>query len=254
MTMLQMSDVTFDRGGERVLDGVSLRVEAGRSVCLLGPSGCGKTTTLRLALGSLRPTSGTIVNEFRRPAPVFQDSRLLPWRTTLENIAFGARALGLGRGDRLRAARETAARLGLTPADLTKYPHELSGGMRRRAALGRALALDPDLLLLDEPFSALDVGLRAELRDLVGGLIVERGIAVVMVTHDMVEAASLADVILVMSSKPARVVRESAIPVPVDRRDEAFAMETAAALARDPAAARALGRDRASQGPETSRQ
>jgi len=239
--MLRMIDVVFARGAERVLDLVSLEVPAGRAVCLLGPSGCGKTTTLRLAAGSLRPTSGVVSNDFGRTAQVFQDSRLLPWRTTRDNIAFGTRALGMGRSEGRAIAEATAVRLGLAPADLNKFPHELSGGMRRRAALGRALAIDPDLMLLDEPFSALDVGLRSELRDLVRGAADERGVATILVTHDVVEAVSFADEILVLSPKPARVVHRRVVDTPAIERDEAFAMETAADLLREPETARALG-------------
>lgn len=238
---LRMTDVVFARGAERVLDGVSLIAEPGRSMCVLGPSGCGKTTLLRLALGTLRPAAGEVANGFRRQAPVFQDSRLLPWRTALDNIAFGARALGTPRAERRAIAAATAERLGLARSDLGKYPHELSGGMRRRVAFGRALAIDPDLLLLDEPFSALDVGLRAELRGLVRGLADERGTAIVLVTHDVVEAVSLADEILVLSPKPARIVHRRLVETPASERDESFAMETAADLLREPETARALG-------------
>jgi NitT/TauT family transport system ATP-binding protein len=240
--MLTLDSIVVRHDGRPTLDGVSLTVAPGAVAGLLGPSGAGKTTLLQIAAGLRRPDAGAVSNGFARTAIVFQEPRLLPWRTALANIAFGLKALGSPRAARRERAERLAARLGLTAADTRKYPHELSGGMRQRVAIGRALAVEPDLLLLDEPFSALDVGLRRELQDLVRGLIDERGLAALFVTHDIAEAARLADGLIVLSPVPARVVHHSRIERPFAERDDAFVFETAAAFLRAPAVATAFGR------------
>jgi len=195
-------------GITEVLDQVSLMVRAGEVVALVGPSGCGKTTLLHLAAGLLDVIDGRVENGFDGHAVMFQESRLLPWLGALENIAWGLKALGVALEVRLEAAAALGAEAGLSEDDLDKYPHTLSGGMRQRVALARALAVRPRLLLLDEPFSALDMGLRRELQDLLVREIRARHLAVLLVTHDLTEAVRLSHRILVMAPEPGRIVYE----------------------------------------------
>lgn len=203
--MLVVQGLSFAYGDEPVLADIDLRVEPGRIIALCGPSGCGKSTLLRLLAGLLRPAAGAIENSFPRVACVFQEPRLLPWRTAAENIAFGMKAFGTTGSTRRATATALLRRLRLEGAG-GRYPHELSGGMRQRVALGRALAVDPGLMLLDEPFSALDVGVRRELQTLLRTLLAERGLAAVFVTHDLAEALRIGDELIVMSPAPGRVV------------------------------------------------
>ncbi|MGO1233514.1 MAG: ABC transporter ATP-binding protein [Marinobacter sp.] len=231
--MLRFEDVSLDLGPNAVLAGVNLTVAAGESVCLVGPSGCGKTSLLRLASGVVDATAGQVSNHFTTTAAVFQEARLLPWRRLLDNIALGLKARGVPRRTRLARARELAAQVGL--ADYHEhFPHELSGGMQQRVALARALAVDADFLLLDEPFSALDVGLRSEAQDLVERLVVDQGIATLMVTHDLTEALRLAHRIVVISGSPGTVVFEHPVTTPFAERSPAWLYEEAGHLLRQP--------------------
>lgn len=207
--MLRLRSISHDYGQGAVLEHVTLELAPGRVLALTGPSGCGKSTLLHMAAGLLAPVAGDVENTFRRTACVFQEPRLLPWRTARENIAFGLKALGLGGAARRSRAEALAQRLGLGDA-VAKYPHQLSGGMRQRVALGRALAVEPDLLLLDEPFGALDAGRRAELQEMLLGLLRERGLAALLVTHDVGEAELLGDEMLVLSGAPGRVLERRA--------------------------------------------
>ncbi|MGE4423126.1 MAG: ATP-binding cassette domain-containing protein [Pseudodesulfovibrio sp.] len=240
--MLTWENVSHDYGAGPVLADVGLRVPPGEVLALAGRSGCGKTSLLNMAAGLLAPTSGRVANTFSHTACVFQEPRLLPWRRTVDNIAFGLKALGTPRAERLASARRLAERMGLAPCDLEKYPGALSGGMRQRASLARALAVEPDLLLLDEPFSALDVGLRRELQDLVRSLIDERGLAAVFVTHDLAEAVRMSDRIVILAPSPGRVVLEQRIPEPFAARDADFVRRTTDRLLAAPAVRAAFGR------------
>lgn len=217
-----------------MLEDIALNVGEGEAVALVGPSGCGKTTLLNLAAGLLTPWEGTIASSFARPAMMFQQPRLLPWKRTLANIGLGLKARGVGRAERDRQAAELAARMGLTADDLAKFPGALSGGMQSRAALARAFAVGPDLLLLDEAFSALDIGLKSELYALLAGERAAHGSAVLMITHDLMEAVRLADRILVMSGSPGRIVAEHRVDTPVAARDEAWVFARTAEFIRWP--------------------
>ncbi len=180
--MLELKHITHAYGDSRVLWDFSLTLAPGERLALMGPSGVGKTTALRIALGLLKPDSGTAENRFRKTAAVFQEPRLLPWRTAAENVN-----LVLSDDPATMAlARDWLTGLGLGEAG-DKYPRELSGGMQQRVSLARALAAEGDLLVLDEPFKALDRQLRQQVMARVG----ETGGAILLVTHDEEEAQAL---------------------------------------------------------------
>jgi len=217
---------------DEVLSGIDFRVRAGEVVALVGPSGCGKTTLLHLAAGLLTVQQGRVDSGFASTAFMFQQPRLLPWKSALDNVALGLKAAGVKRAERHFRARALALRLGLAHRDLDKFPHQLSGGMQSRVALARALVLAPELLLLDEPFSALDVGLKEELYRLLLDHQAERGMGVLMITHDLMEAVRLSDAILVMAPAPGRIVCE--LDRPAARRDDAWVYRHTAELLQVP--------------------
>jgi NitT/TauT family transport system ATP-binding protein len=207
---------TFPVRGDRgavftALQDVDLDVRAGEFLCLVGPSGCGKSTLLDLLGGLTAPTSGRVLVDGRPvegPGPdrgiVFQQYALLPWRTARGNVEFGLEATGVPRRERAGRAREYLDLVGLTGFE-SRYPHELSGGMKQRVALARSLAFDPDILLMDEPFGALD----AQTRDLLQAELLriwERtGKTVVFITHGIDEAVFLGQRVAVMTSRPGRI-------------------------------------------------
>jgi NitT/TauT family transport system ATP-binding protein len=206
------------RNGVVALDGVSLTVRRGEFVCLVGASGCGKTTLLSLVAGLDQPSAGTMQVE-GRTALMFQESALLPWRTAVQNVELALKLGGVPRRQRREQALEFLRLVHLSDfAD--KRPHELSGGMRQRVALARALAQRADILLMDEPFGALDAITRDVLHDELERVVQERGLTVVFVTHNVREASRLGDRIVLLSSRPGRVVAEFDVPVARPRRIE----------------------------------
>jgi NitT/TauT family transport system ATP-binding protein len=225
---IALEQVGFGLGGVAIYDALSFDVKPAEFVCLLGPSGCGKSTALRL-IGDLLPVQeGTILVEGRRPAEawerlayVFQSPRLLPWKDALDNAAFGLemRAPAMPAGERRGRAARQLERMGIG-RDAHKMPSMLSGGERQRVAIARALALEPDIILMDEPFSALDPSTRARLRQQLVQLWQETGKTILFVTHDVDEALTLADRIIVLSPKPARVVQIIDVPAPRPRMVE----------------------------------
>ena len=239
---LELRDVSVafpGRGGPArpVLDGLNLRVAEGEIVSLIGPNGCGKSTLLRVIAGLLPPTNGTALVDGRPidgPDPriglVFQEHRLLPWRTVARNVAYPLELAGWPRAARDARVGELLGRVGLE-ASADVIPSRLSGGMRQRAALARALALEPEVLLLDEPFSALDAMTRdrfnVELLDLWGRL----RTTIVVVTHSIPEAIFLGDRVVVLSGRPGRVLADIAVRLPrpraLARMDESIASGTA---------------------------
>ncbi len=208
--MLSFRRVGWSMGATRILHDVDLGVRGGEIVVLVGPSGVGKTTVLRLAAGLITATCGCVESETERVAMVFQEPRLLPWETALDNAALPLEAAGLKRAPARQVASRWLERLALSPADRQKRPAELSGGMKARVAIARAFVGEPDLVLMDEPFANLDRTLRADLQDLIRCLVDETGVGVLFVTHDLSEAARLADRVVALSGRPARVTADFA--------------------------------------------
>ncbi len=205
----------------KVLEDIHIAAAAGELICILGPSGCGKSTLLKLLSGFIPPIAGEMRLNDRpiiRPGPdrcvVFQEDALFPWLTVAENIAFGLR----GKGKDRRTVRMEVDRF-LSLVGLTPYrdylPREISGGMKQRVALARVLILAPQVLLMDEPFASLDAQAREEMQNLLLSLWAKLSHTILFVTHDVVEAAALADRILVMDKNPGRIRAD--IPVALDR-------------------------------------
>lgn len=218
-------DFPGPRGVVAALRGVTFSVRDREFVSIVGPTGCGKTTLLKSLAGLRHPTRGSIQ---RIPEPgddrpetalVFQDHGLFPWLTIVDNVAFGLEARGTGRAERRRRAEAILATLGLG-GFARAYPHQLSVGMRQKAALARALLLDPQALLLDEPFASVDFQTRLLLHEELLRLWTGSRRTVVFVTHDLEEAVLLGDRVIVLTGRPARVREEIAIPLARPRRLE----------------------------------
>ncbi len=210
-------------GGLQALDGVSFSVQRQEFVCVVGPSGSGKTTLLRCLAGLLRPTEGEVIFEGERLAGprrrigfVFQEANLMPWRTAAENVALPLELLGVRRQEAQRRSQDLIELVGLEGFE-SVYPRDLSGGMAQRVAIARALIHDPDLLLLDEPFGALDALTRERMAAELLRIWSAKTKTVVMVTHSIPEAVLLADRVLVLGPRPGRVRLDLAIPLPRPR-------------------------------------
>jgi NitT/TauT family transport system ATP-binding protein len=205
--------------GPLVLDDVNLSIETGEFVCLLGASGCGKSTLLNLIAGLDRPTTGTIDVPAEGAAVMFQESALMPWLTARQNVELALRLRGVPRAARRTEALELLDTVNLADA-AEKRPHELSGGMRQRVALARALAQDRPVLLMDEPFAALDAITRDLLHEELERVWRRTGRTIVFVTHNVREAARLGQRVVLLSSRPGRVAGEWRIAETVGRRIE----------------------------------
>ncbi|MGV6848937.1 MAG: ABC transporter ATP-binding protein [Marinibacterium sp.] len=209
-----------------------LTLEPGTFTALIGPSGCGKSTLLNVVAGFTAPTDGAVQVDGRQvsaPHPsvgvIFQNFALFPWFTARGNVEFALKRFGLKKHDRRERALEALAEVGLAD-HAEKFPGQLSGGMKQRVAIARTLAADPDVLLMDEPFGALDAQTRLRMHELLTGIWMKRRKTVLFVTHDVDEALRLADVIYVMSTSPGRIIEKVPVdlqrPRPVDRMGTDF--------------------------------
>ncbi|MDQ8733781.1 ABC transporter ATP-binding protein [Paenibacillus sp. LHD-38] len=219
LELQQLSHVYVnDKGASLAVERIELTVERGEFISLVGPSGCGKTTVLSLLAGLFPPTKGQVLLNGERvigPSPkvgyMLQQDYLFPWRSIKENAAIGLEVSGRKTEKALQAVEDLLNELGL-PDSSRKYPHELSGGMRQRVALARTLATEPEVLLLDEPFSALDLHIKLQLEDLVHQTLKRLGKTAVLVTHDLAEAAAMSDRVIVLGRNPGHIRREVVIP------------------------------------------
>jgi NitT/TauT family transport system ATP-binding protein len=204
-----------------VIEGMDLRIDAGEFLAVLGPSGCGKSTLLRMIAGLSAPDDGRIVTEPEQfqTAFVFQDAHLLPWRTVLDNAALPLELMGIGREERNAKAQLALAQVGLTEAE-SRYPAQLSGGMRMRVSLARALVTEPRLLLMDEPFAALDEITRFNLEVQLRELWQRRGMTVIFVTHSISEAAFLANRAVVLARRKGWIRLDRRLDLPPERTND----------------------------------
>ena len=209
-----------------VLEDISFSLPAGGFISIIGPSGAGKSTLMRVILGLMPHTSGIIVRNFSRPAMVFQNYALFPWLTALDNVAFGLRMEGMSKKERERIAREKLKEVGLEHLE-NHYPAALSGGQRQRVGLARALAISPDLLIMDEPFSNLDTITSESLKADLLKIWRSYGMAILMVNHLIPDAIELSDQIIVMSTHPGQVKKIVPIELtrPRDTRTDRFFRE-----------------------------
>ena len=232
--------VLFRRDGttNHALEHTSIDIGPGSFVCLLGPSGCGKSTLLNTVAGYVRPTTGWVRvdgDQVVRPGPdrgmVFQQYSLFPWKTVRDNVAFGPYVSGLGRARARAVADELLDMVGLARfAD--RYPAELSGGMQQRVGIARALANKPSVLLMDEPFGALDAQTRAMMQENLLRLWAEFKTTVLFVTHDVDEAIFLADRVLIMSASPGRIIEDMPVSLTRPRSPDAFTDQAFISLKR----------------------
>ena len=208
-----------------VLQDINLTINKEEFVALVGPSGCGKSTLLNLAAGLLDPTSGTIkfteveANRKPRMSIVFQETGLFPWRSVAENVAFGLEAEGFPEKQRQERIAHYIELVGLKGFEKS-YPHQLSGGMRQRVGIARALAIEPDILLMDEPFSALDAQTRTIMQEELVTLWEKTRLTTLYVTHNIQEAVMLADRVVLLSRRPGKISKVLAIDIPRADRDK----------------------------------
>jgi NitT/TauT family transport system ATP-binding protein len=213
------------RASHVAVEGLSLDILANEFLCIVGPSGCGKSTLIAAIAGFLRPRAGTLSLDGRpieRPGAdrgvVFQEYALLPWKRVIDNVALGLKLRGVKREERNAVARRYLALTNLADAE-QKFPHELSGGMKQRAAVARTLANEPEVMLMDEPFAAVDAQTRMTLQEELLRIWERARTTVVFVTHSVEEAVFLGTRVVVLTPGPGRVLAEIAVPIARERRD-----------------------------------
>lgn len=231
MQTIHVDNVSKDFGSLNVLDQVDITIKQGEFAAIVGPSGCGKSTVLRMIAGLEHPSFGQVTASGQsvvKPDPsrmlIFQEHALYPWRTVEDNVGFGLELAGIHKKERKTRVDSILEKVGLGGFQ-KYYPHQLSGGMRQRASIARALVMNPEVLLLDEPFGALDAITKISMQNELLTLWEGTGKTVLLITHDIDEAIYLADTIYVMSPRPGRIVESisTSIPRPRNRNSAEFA-------------------------------
>ncbi len=233
MEKLEVRNLNHHFGFTEILRDINFTLSKGKILSIVGPSGGGKTTLLHLCSGLLDVEEGSITNTFDSSSFAFQEGRLLPWKNVIDNIALGLLAKGKNKSVSTQKAKEIALKFGLEEEDFLKFPKDLSGGMKQRVSFARALVVKPSLLFLDEPFSALDIGLKKELQTHLIEISKEENISILFITHDIMEAIRLSDEILLLKADPGHIAKKFSYELTQEKRDDRFVYEESAKILQD---------------------
>ena len=221
---LRVENVSHRFGRQKVIEDIDFSLFAGQSIVVLGPSGSGKTTLFQICSGLIDPHKGKVLRNYKNLGYMFQTPRLLPWQTAYENLNIVLKARRIPKNEADQRIIEIACKIGLTEDDLDKYPYQLSGGMQSRVSMGRALIIRPDVLILDEPFTGLDIGLKHELMQILKGQI-SKGTSILMISHELADAVELAHTIFLIGSdkttEPATIKLRHNITTDIEDRNSA---------------------------------